>query len=110
ATVENQLKAGLEAVTPDDLERLVIAYEPVWAIGTGRTASPRDASEMHGQIEEYLHGSFGEPARSIPILYGGSVKTDNAASLLAAPGVSGLLIGGASLDPAGFASICTLRP
>lgn len=80
-----------------------VAYEPVWAIGTGRVARPEDAREVHQAIQEWLsERSAGRDAR---ILYGGSVKSDNAAALLATPGVQGLLVGGASLDAAGFGAI-----
>jgi triosephosphate isomerase (TIM) len=104
--VEEQLTAGL-AEAGADAAALLVAYEPVWAIGTGRTASPADAAEMHGRIRSWLARRFGDPAgRAIPILYGGSVKPDNAASLLAASDVDGVLVGGASLDPPGFARIC----
>lgn len=86
--------------------RLLIAYEPVWAIGTGRTATPDDASEAHGLIRERLAEALGvERSAAVPILYGGSVKPDNAADLLSASDVDGLLVGGASLDPDSFARI-----
>lgn len=107
--VERQLLTGIAAVRPEELDRLVIAYEPVWAIGTGRTASPNDAAEMHAKIRASLGAAWGEEGAALPILYGGSVKVDNAAQLLAAPGIDGLLVGGASLDPAGFAAICSAR-
>jgi triosephosphate isomerase len=83
----------------------IIAYEPVWAIGTGVNATPQDASAAHRFLRDRLRAHFGSRADSAPILYGGSVKPDNAAALLAAPDVDGLLVGGASLDPAGFAVI-----
>jgi triosephosphate isomerase len=78
-------------------EQLVVAYEPVWAIGTGRTASPEQAQEAHA----FLRGLI-----DVPILYGGSVKAENAAELLAQPDVDGALVGGASLDVASFSAIC----
>jgi triosephosphate isomerase len=78
-------------------ERLVLAYEPVWAIGTGVTATPEQAREAHAFIKELCDR---------PVLYGGSVKPENAAELLRQPGVDGALVGGASLDPDGFAAIC----
>ncbi len=107
ATVEEQLRPVLEVVTRDEARSLVIAYEPVWAIGTGAVATPLDAGTMHGVIREWLAERYGhEIADGIPILYGGSVKPDNAAELLAQPGVDGVLVGGASLDPRGFAAIC----
>jgi triosephosphate isomerase (TIM) len=78
-------------------DRLVVAYEPVWAIGTGKTATPETAQEAHALIKSLL---------DVPVLYGGSVKPDNAAELLAQPDVDGALVGGASLDPDSFAAIC----
>jgi triosephosphate isomerase (TIM) len=106
--VETQLGTALADLPLDFPDRFVIAYEPVWAIGTGRTASPQDAEEMHVGIRRFLEGRSGaEAAAGIPLLYGGSVKADNAAGLLQARDVDGLLVGGASLDPDGFARICT---
>jgi triosephosphate isomerase (TIM) len=105
--VERQLLAALDGLRAADLESILIAYEPVWAIGTGRTASPRDAAEMHASIRRFLEARFSSAtSEALPILYGGSVKPENAADLLAADHVDGLLVGGASLDPAGFARIC----
>lgn len=104
ATVEAQL-TGLTQLPDDQAVSSVIAYEPVWAIGTGRTATPDQAEEMHTQIRAWLVGRYGEAGRSVRILYGGSVKADNAATLLARTDVDGLLVGGASLDPASFATI-----
>lgn len=83
----------------------LIAYEPVWAIGTGVNATPEDAAAAHGFLRQRLRSTIGSAADATPILYGGSVKPDNAAALLAAADVDGLLVGGASLDPAGFAAI-----
>jgi triosephosphate isomerase len=91
----------------DDARSLVIAYEPVWAIGTGVNATPDDAGAMHRFVRQVLSTAFGhEVAAAVPVLYGGSVKPDNAAELLAVDGVDGVLVGGASLDPHGFAKIC----
>jgi len=107
--VVRQLVAALEGLatfTPAELLTLVIAYEPVWAIGTGRTATPADASEAHAAIREALREKTGAASDAIPILYGGSVTASNASALLAAPGVDGLLVGGASLDPESWAAIC----
>lgn len=104
AVVEAQLRPVLDAAGGGEL---LVAYEPVWAIGTGETASPRDASDMHRFVRSVLSGALGEDrARAVPILYGGSVKPDNAEELLGAPEVDGVLVGGASLDPEGFARIC----
>ena len=107
AVVEAQLAAVLDGLEESDAAKLVIAYEPVWAIGTGRTASPADAEELHTHIRSVLVGRYGSgTGGATPILYGGSVKPDNAAGLLAAREVGGLLVGGASLDPEGFARVC----
>ncbi|HEX2167165.1 MAG TPA: triose-phosphate isomerase [Longimicrobiales bacterium] len=101
-----QLDAVLNAIPADAADRIVIAYEPVWAIGTGVNATPGDAAEAHAVIRARLTERYGKkPAGHIPILYGGSVKPDNAAHLLSAAGVDGLLVGGASLDPVAFARI-----
>lgn len=106
AILLRQLDIVLDAVPSDADGVLVVAYEPVWAIGTGVTATPADASEAHAILRERLAARYGaQAAADIPILYGGSVKPDNAVELLAADGVDGLLVGGASLDPAGFARI-----
>ena len=105
--VARQLGAVLPRLTEEELPRFSVAYEPVWAIGTGETATPQDASAMHAFVRGRFGAAFGEEAaRSLAILYGGSVKPENAAELLAAPDVDGVLVGGASLDPAGFARIC----
>jgi triosephosphate isomerase (TIM) len=102
-----QLDAVLDALPGDAGATLVVAYEPVWAIGTGRNATPADASEAHGIIRARLAERYGsETAEALPILYGGSVKPGNAGELLAAEGVDGLLVGGASLEAEGFAEIC----
>ncbi len=106
AVLETQVKACLEALDAEGRRRLVYAYEPVWAIGTGRTASPMDAAEAHALVREQLTGFEGcTPGRAV-ILYGGSVKPANIEQLLIAPGVDGVLVGGASLDPDSWAAIC----
>ncbi len=87
------------------LTGFVLAYEPVWAIGTGRTAKSSDAQSAHAYLRDRIRDRFGEVADTVRILYGGSVKADNAAELLAQPDVDGVLVGGASLDAAGFARI-----
>ena len=104
--VADQLGPVLAALAADEVERLVVAYEPVWAIGTGVTATPDDAETMHRSVRARLAEAFGrEAADRVPVLYGGSVKPDNAGELMARPGVDGVLVGGASLDPRGFAAI-----
>ena len=102
--VLRQLDAALGALTGAG-RRFLIAYEPVWAIGTGETATPADASAAHGTIRTRLVDVLGDPAGGVPILYGGSVKPDNAGELLAAADVDGVLVGGASLEPDSFAKI-----
>ncbi|WP_346837331.1 triose-phosphate isomerase [Microbulbifer sp. SAOS-129_SWC] len=97
-----QLQAVLDRVVADDLKRAVVAYEPVWAIGTGRTATPEQAQEVHGFIRERL-GSAGDAVR---ILYGGSVKSGNATALFSQADIDGALVGGASLDAEEFGKIC----
>ena len=105
--VLRQLRAGLAELSDDAIAAMGIAYEPVWAIGTGRTATPADASAVHSAIRDELESRLGEArAREIPILYGGSVNANNAATLLAATEVDGVLVGGASLDIDAWMSIC----
>ena len=104
--VLHQLRAGLSAMSHEQVLGAIIAYEPVWAIGTGRTATPDDAAVVHRVIRAALVDLVGAGASDIPILYGGSVSPANAAALLGADQVDGVLVGGASLDPAGWASIC----
>jgi triosephosphate isomerase len=106
AVVLRQLRAGLQGVDPADLDRVVIAYEPVWAIGTGRNATPEDAATVHALIRNELTVlGMGNGSR---ILYGGSVSARNALALLARPEIDGVLVGGASLDPDGWAEIVGL--
>lgn len=101
--VYQQLEEGLALLTSSDLNQLVVAYEPVWAIGTGRTATPEDADAMHRRIRQFLSGKFGsELSERIRILYGGSVNGLNAGSLLASADIDGFLVGGASLDWSAF--------
>lgn len=104
-TVLEQLRIGLSQMTLLASRELIIAYEPVWAIGTGRTATSADATTMHSAIRAELQSLSGDRSRTTPILYGGSVNPANAASLLAAPEVDGLLVGGASLDAGSWLSI-----
>lgn len=102
--IRNQLTQGLKSVT--DISRIIIAYEPVWAIGTGVTATPAQAGESHAIIKQTIRSLYGYDAlESLHILYGGSVKPSNAAELIATPGVDGFLIGGASLKAEDFSDI-----
>jgi triosephosphate isomerase (TIM) len=103
----SQLDGGLAGVPPDNAALLVIAYEPVWAIGTGEVATPEDAQEVCAAIRERL-GELYSPdlSAAVRILYGGSVKADNIGPIMAQPDVDGALVGGASLDPDGFTAIC----
>ncbi|HPQ41132.1 MAG TPA: triose-phosphate isomerase [bacterium] len=100
--VERQLRTGLMNVTETMVQGVVIAYEPVWAIGTGRTASPDQAREVHAFIRVLLNEIFRQVAAEIPILYGGSVKPGNVDDLLAQPDINGALVGGASLKADSF--------
>ena len=101
-----QCVGGICGLTPEQFARIVIAYEPVWAIGTGRTATPEIASQAHRFLREQIRTSFGDAAaRACRILYGGSVKPDNIKNLIAQEDLDGALVGGASLDPASFAAI-----
>ncbi|MBK5256283.1 MAG: triose-phosphate isomerase [Vicinamibacteria bacterium] len=110
--VDRQTEHALRHVTPEEASRSVLAYEPVWAIGTGRTASPEQAQEVHTFLRKAVARSHGDSvARVIRILYGGSVKPDNAASLIAEPDVDGALVGGACLDaPSFLAIVAACRP
>ncbi len=106
SVVKGQVEGGLRDLTASDLERIIIAYEPVWAIGTGRTATPEQAQEMHAFVRRVFAGRFSqEAAAALRILYGGSVKPDNIAGLMKQPDVDGALVGGASLDAGSFAKI-----
>ena len=105
AVVVRQLRTAAEGLEAAQLAQLVIAYEPVWAIGTGKTATPADASAMHAVIRGELRSRLQERAMSVPVLYGGSVNRGNAATLLESRDVDGLLVGGASLDAEGWTSI-----
>jgi triosephosphate isomerase len=100
-----QIEADLSQVPEDRLGEVVIAYEPIWAIGTGRTATPEQAQEACALIRGLIESRSGEAAAASRILYGGSVKPGNAAELIALPDVDGALVGGASLDPDDFAAI-----
>ncbi len=106
AVVNAQVVAGLEKIKADDVAKLVIAYEPIWAIGTGRTATADDAQSMCAAVRAQVAETFGaEAALRVRIQYGGSAKASNAAELMSQPDVDGLLVGGASLDPDEFSKI-----
>jgi triosephosphate isomerase len=108
--VAAQLDGGLDGLKAEEVQKIVIAYEPVWAIGTGKTATPEDAQEVCGAIRARLAEKYGaETADVVRIQYGGSVKASNIAAIMAQPDVDGALIGGASLDAEEFASIVRFR-
>jgi triosephosphate isomerase (TIM) len=108
AVLDRQIKDGLDRLTADQIADLVIAYEPVWAIGTGRTATAAQAQESHGHIRLRLRQWFGaDAAERCHVIYGGSVKPDNIRELVAEPDVDGALVGGASLDVKSFGEIVT---
>jgi triosephosphate isomerase len=106
SVVNRQLNAGVRGLEPAELDRVTIAYEPVWAIGTGRNATPADAALVHAGIRRALMGLGASASR---ILYGGSVNAANAGALLSEHEIDGVLVGGASLDPVGWAGICTAK-
>jgi triosephosphate isomerase len=104
--IDTQVKNGLSGLTPEQAKTLVIAYEPVWAIGTGKTATPQQAEEVHAYIRKLYSQIYGETAAgAIRILYGGSVKPDNIAEIMKQPNVDGALVGGASLEVESFTKI-----
>jgi len=106
AVLDRQIKEGLDGVTGEQLSGMVLAYEPVWAIGTGRNATPAQAGEAHHHIRQRLKQWFGlDASERCRVLYGGSVKPENIATLIAEPDVDGALVGGASLDPKSFFAI-----
>jgi triosephosphate isomerase len=106
AVLEEQFRDGIAGLTSEQFVKIAIAYEPVWAIGTGKTATPEIAEEAHAHIRSLIEAKYGnDAAGKARILYGGSVKPDNAKTLMAQPDIDGVLVGGASLDPKSFASI-----
>jgi triosephosphate isomerase len=108
--LSTQVSGGLKGVEASSLKDIVIAYEPVWAIGTGKTATPEDADSAHAYIRTVLTGLYGEAAaKAMPIQYGGSVKPDNAAQLMAKPNIDGALVGGAALKTDSFVPIARFR-
>ena len=104
-----QLDGAIKDLTAAQLEKVVIAYEPVWAIGTGEVATPEDAQEVCGAIRARIKELHGSTADKVRVLYGGSMKADNVAAIMASPDVDGGLVGGASLDPDEFVSVCRYR-
>jgi triosephosphate isomerase len=104
----SQLDGALDGLKSDEVEKIVVAYEPVWAIGTGRTATPEDAQEVIGAIRNRIADKHGNTADRVRLLYGGSVKANNVAGIMAQPDIDGGLVGGASLDVAEFTMICRL--
>jgi triosephosphate isomerase len=107
--VVDQINAAFQGVKAPEAERCVVAYEPIWAIGTGRNATPDDANETIAVIRGALHELFADVADAIRIQYGGSVKPGNIAELMGMPEIDGALVGGASLDPDDFARIVQYR-
>ncbi|MEE8127011.1 MAG: triose-phosphate isomerase, partial [Nitrospinaceae bacterium] len=104
--IGSQLKKGLDGLNPLEMRKMTIAYEPVWAIGTGKTAQPEQVQETHEAIRSELSSQYApETAKAIRIIYGGSVTPDNSSSLMAQPDVDGALVGGASLDADSFYAI-----
>ncbi len=105
AVTGSQLRESLASVPSERAGEIVVAYEPVWAIGTGRTATPQIAQEVHAALRAELASRFGAAGNQIRIQYGGSVKPENTADLMAQPDIDGALVGGASLDAKSFAAI-----
>jgi triosephosphate isomerase len=103
--IGGQIDAGLSSVKPDEVAGVAVAYEPIWAIGTGKTATSAMAQETVGFIRRRLAATFGAAAEQVRILYGGSVKSSNIDELMAQPDIDGVLVGGAALDPTEFARI-----
>ena len=104
-----QLRAALKGLSAEQVRTIVVAYEPIWAIGTGRVATPADAQQVCGALREALAGKYGaEVADEVRVLYGGSVKSSNVADLVIEPDIDGALVGGASLDADEFAKLCAL--
>ncbi len=106
SVLREQFLGGIAPLTRDEFRQIAIAYEPVWAIGTGKTATPEIAADAHRYIRAQVADKYGAPAAdALRILYGGSVKPDNIKDLMAQPEIDGALVGGASLDPSGFSTI-----
>ena len=110
AVLEEQLRQGLHGVSSEQMQRVVLAYEPVWAIGTGKTATKEQAQEVHGVVRRFLAGKYEKNvAEATRILYGGSVKPENIDSLMAQPDIDGALVGGAALQAESFDRIVRFR-
>jgi len=109
AKVDGQIRAAFDSVKAAQAEQCVVAYEPIWAIGTGRNATPDDANDTIGAIRATLRDLYRDTADAMRIQYGGSVKPGNIAELMAMPEIDGALVGGASLDPDDFARIVNWR-
>lgn len=107
--IEKQVKGGLAGLTPEQANTVVIAYEPVWAIGTGKTATPQQAEEVHAGIRKLYAGMYGAAAEAVRILYGGSVKPDNVSELMKQPDIDGGLVGGASLEIDSFTKLAKFQ-
>jgi triosephosphate isomerase len=105
AVIEAQIRESLARVPAERAAEIVVAYEPIWAIGTGKTATPAMAQEVHAQVRALLRARFAAGADAVRIQYGGSVKPDNVAELMAQADIDGALVGGASLEPESFAAI-----
>ena len=106
SVVENHIREGLRGLEKQDILRMIVAYEPVWAIGTGRTATPQQANEVHGYLRELLADIYGtEIAYQVRIIYGGSVSPNSVSGLMAEAEIDGALVGGASLQADSFAEI-----
>lgn len=109
STVDGQVRAGLVGLSPEQVGAIVVAYEPIWAIGTGRTATSEDAQAMCAHVRSVVRSGAGDAASKVRIQYGGSVKPGNVADLMAQADIDGALVGGASLDPDEFAAIVQYR-
>jgi len=106
SVIEKQIEEGLNQITASDIDRMTVAYEPVWAIGTGKTATPEQAQEIHDYIRKLMKKHYGEETvHRLPVIYGGSVNPDNIGKLMAQPDINGALVGGASLDVNTFGKI-----
>jgi len=107
--VSRQIREGVREIPAAEASKVILAYEPVWAIGTGRTATPEQAQEVHGFLRARMRELWGNAAASVRVLYGGSVKPDNIAALMAKEDIDGALVGGASLSPESFARIVKFK-